>query len=208
MGWADIETILLGEWAVFGRALYIIAGIAAAGGAIWMLVNWRYGGIIASLRTRLRRAEERYRGFDREFPGKTAAEVAARVHRLERHLASLPPRRLTDGQKQAIVNVGSPPPTASTVAIVHDSKSPEVGRYARDFVDAFKATPGWNVVSELYPMPVNITTVGVAVCLADLANPTGVELLVQQALRDAEIEHDTLPRTTPGVDVEIIVSGR
>lgn len=209
VGWADIRTVLVGEWvSISGLRLNLVAGLVAAALAIWLVVNWRYGGIVSSLRARLKLAEERNGAFEREFPGKTPAQAAARLRRLEAYMALLPARRLTDEQKRAIAGAGSPPADATRVAIVHDSVSAEVGRYARDIVEAYSATPGWNVVDDFYPMTPQPLAVGVAVGLADLANPTQTETLVLLAMRDAGIGHDILPRTTHGADVEIIVSAR
>jgi hypothetical protein len=209
MGWVDIETALYGEWAnIAGPRLDLGIGLAAAAAAIWLLLNWRYSGVVNSLRARLKLAEERYSRFEQEFPGKTPAQAAARLRQLEGYLASLSPRRLTAEQKRMIAGAGSPPPTASRVAIVHDSVSTEVAVYARDFVEAFSATPGWNVIEESYPMTPLPIGVGVAVGLGDHGNPSPTEALVMLALRDAGVGHDLLPRATPAADVEIMVSSR
>ena len=209
MGWVDIETALYGEWAsIAGPRLYVGLGLAAAVAAIWLLLNWRYSGVVNSLRTRLKSTEEQHRKFEREFPGKTPAEAAARLRQLEGYLASLSPRRLTDEQKRMIAQAGCPPGAASRVAIVHDSASKEVAAFARDFIDAFSATPGWNVIEEAYPMTRLTIGVGVAVGVGEKDDPSPTETLVMLALRDAGVGHDVVPRATPAADVEIIVSSR
>jgi hypothetical protein len=206
MWWADLQTDLLFEWTKnIGPLLYVVAGLAAGLCAIWLILSWTYGSVVSSLRTRLKRAEERDWAFQRVFPGKTPADVAARIRQLEDRLASLPPRRLTDEQLDAITKSGSPPPSSSRLAIVHDSVSGEVGRYAHDLVEAYSATPGWNVVEEAYPMPRHALAHGVGVGLADPVRPTPAEILVLEALRDAGIDYELVSKITHGADAEIVV---
>ncbi len=153
VGWANVQTVLLGEWAsIAGPRLYILAGLGAAAGAIWLVVHWRYDAVIVSLRARLKLAEERNRILDREFVGMTPAQTATRLRRLEALMASLPPRRLSSDQRRVIAEAGCPPAAASYLTVVHDKASAEAIRYARDFFEAFSAAPGWNVIDEFYSL--------------------------------------------------------
>ena len=211
MGWVDIETALYGEWAsIAGPRLYLGIGLAAAIGAIWLVLNWRYSGVVNSLRARLKSTEEQHRKFEREFPGKTPAQAAAPSCGCFSKAICPRCRRagLTDEQKRMIAGAGCPLATASRVAIVHDSVSKEVAAYARDFIDAFSAAPGWNVIEESYPMTRLSIGVGVAVGVVDKDDPSPTETLVMLALRDAGVRYDVVPRATPGADVEIMVCSR
>ncbi len=154
MDWTAVKTFLIAAWvSISGPRLYLVAGLGAAACAIWLLLSGLERGVIASLRARLSLAEQRYRDFEREFAGRTPAQVGARFRQLEGYLASLPPRRLSDEQKRAIAEAGYPPLAASHLSILHDSISAETGRYARDLIEAFSAAHGWNLVDESYPMP-------------------------------------------------------
>ncbi len=209
MGWADLKTDLLAGWArLSGPGFYVFVGLTAAALAIWLLVHSRYGAIIASLQTRLKRAEERWSVFESTLPGMSPADAAARIRRLESYVAQLPPRRLDDKQKQMIAAAGCPPAEAPYLAIVHEAASAEADRFARDLVEAFSAAPGWNVVDEPHPMGARSLAAGLAVGLADPDNPTPTEQLVLMALRDAKVTFDVVARAAHGADAQVIVSTR
>ncbi len=209
MGWADFKTDLLAEWArLSGPGLYVFAGLGAAACAIWLLMNSRYGSMIASLRERAKKAEDRWRGFEAALPGMTPSQAADRIRRLEGYVAQLPPRRLDEKQKNLIAAVGCPPAEAPYLTVVHEAASAEANRFALDLVEAFSATAGWNVVDEPYPAGVRVPTVGVAVALTHPAKPTATEHLVLMALQDAKVTHEIVPRSEHGGDAQIIVSSR
>ncbi len=209
MGWADLKTDVLAEWArLSGPGLYVFAGLGAAACAIWLLMNSRYASVISSLQGRLKRAEERWGAFEALLPGLSPAEAAARIRQLESYVAQLPPRRLDETQKKMIAAAGCPPADAPYLAIVHESASAEADRYARDFVDAFSKAAGWNVVNEPIAAGSRIATSGLSVGLADPERPTPTEQLVLGALRDAKVSFEIIARAAQGADAQIIVSTR
>jgi hypothetical protein len=213
MNWDDIQSALIGAWGnVAGTQLYFAIDLAAVVGitgfVTWIALMLRYGALIANLRKRLAAAEKRNVDFERQFATKTPADVAARFRQMEEHIATLPPRTLSDEQKRRLAQAANPPPSASYLAIVHDSMSPEVIRFAQDFVDAFRHATGWNLVEEAYPIPPETNGRGISVGLANRDSPTPTESLVLQALADADVPFETKPRVNRGADVEIVVSSR
>ena len=204
MNWAEIRAVIVGDWnSVTGASLYFVAGLGVAGCVSWLL----QGGIISTLRTRLRRAEEQISAIEGEFAGAPHSQ-AARLKRLEAYIASLPPRRLDDAQRRAIAAAPCPPPEAPYLTVIHDATSPEVDRYARDFVEAFSAAPGWNVVDQPYPKMPHPPSLGIAIGIADPDRPTPTEQLVIAALGEAGVAYDLLPKSPHGADAEIVVSAR
>ena len=210
MGWADLKTDLLAEWArLSGPGFYLYAGLIAAAladlaaRALALRRDHRLHG-----QTRLKRAEERWSVFESTLPGMSPADAAARIRRLESYVAQLPPRRLDDKQKKMIAAAGCPPAEAPYLAIVHEAASAEADRFARDLVEAFSAAPGWNVVDEPHPMGARALSAGLAVGLVDPDNPTPTEQLVLMALRDAKVTFDVVARAAEGADAQVIVSTR
>jgi hypothetical protein len=208
MGWTDIRAVLLGDWAgVSAAGLYFAAGLALAACSTWLLTAWRYGDVVSTLRARLKLAEDKVRMVDDDFGGASHA-AAARLKRLESYLAALPPRRLDETQRRAIAAAPCPPAHAPYLTVVHDATSPEVDRYARDFVEAFSAAPGWNVVDQPFPKMPHPPCLGIAVGVSDPGNPTPTEQLVIAALAEAGVAYDLLTKTPHGADAQIVVSAR
>lgn len=209
MGWAAIKTVLLELWAgASGPGLTLGAGLCAGVVSVWLVMNWRYGEVVSLLRARLKHAEDQIGAFETAFAGLTPAQAGARLRRLEALLAATPPRRLDDEQKRAIAQAVGPPFDAPYLTIVYDDTSAEADRYAHDFMEAFAAAPGWNVLDERYPKLPNAPPLGVAVGLADPDHPRPTEQLVLAALRDAGVAYDVLPKTPCGGDAEIVVGAR
>jgi hypothetical protein len=210
MPWSNIRTALLGAWAsVTGPGETLALGFVALFCATWLAMNWRYGVIISTLRARLKLAEDEISAFEREFGGVSHSQAAARLKRLETNVAALPHRRLGDEQRRAIVEAAGPPPAAAPyLKVVDDAASAEVDRYARDFVEAFLAAPGWNVVHERHPRMPRAPAHGIAVGVSDPDHLTPTEQLVLGALHDAGVDCDVLPKMADGADVEIVVTAR
>jgi hypothetical protein len=209
MEWARIETILLAAWpGSIRQGLDLLVGFCLVASAVWLLVSWRYRVTVATLRAKLKAADEQLKAYEVGLGGRSAAEAASTLRRAEAHLASLPPRRLSAEQRQAIASASCPPTDAPRLAIVYEAASGEVDRYAHDFVEAFVAAPGWNVVDERYPKLDASPFSGVAVGVLDPGQPTPTEQLVIGALRDAGVAYEVLPRSSYGADAELIVAGR
>jgi hypothetical protein len=209
MEWAHIEAVLLEAWpGGIGPALDLLVGFCVAASAIWLLLSWRYRDIVSTLRARLKAADDRVRAYEDGLGGLTPTEAALRLRRAEAYLASLPPRRLSEEQRRAIASGSCPPIDAPRLAVVYDPASGEIDRYAHDFVEAFAAAPGWNVVDERFPLLPRAPALGIGVGVADLGHPSPTEQLVIGALSDAGVAYDLVPRSLGAVDAEIVVSGR
>ena len=209
MDWTEVRAVLIAAWtSVSGRYEMLAAGLLLAVGSIWLLMHWRYGVLVATLRARLKRAEGEIRAFENAFGGETHAQAAARLKRLESYVVTLPPRRLGPEQWTMIVGTSAPPPAAPYLTVLFDAASDEARRFAQDFVEAFSAAPGWNVVGEAYPKMPHAPVLGVAVGLADPDRPTPTEQRVLGALEGAGVVFERLAKTPYGGDAEIIVAAR
>jgi hypothetical protein len=209
MGWSSIQSLLLESWArISAPALILAIGLGLSFFAIWLLMDWRYGVLVSSLRKRLKVAQAQITAHEDGLGGSTLAEVTARLKRAEHHLAMLPPRRLSEEQKLAISAADCPPHEAPRLIVIYDPASPEIDRYAHDFVDAFAAAPGWNVVDERYPRLPASPFPGIGVGVVDQGRLTRTEQLVIGALRDAGVAFEVMPRSLYGADAEIIVASR
>jgi hypothetical protein len=209
MEWAHLEAVLLESWPGGIRpVLDLLVGFCIAASAVWLLLSWRYRDIVSTLRARLKAADAQVRAYEDGLGGLTPTEAASRLRRAEAYLASLPPRRLSEEQRRAIALASCPPVDAPRLAVIYDPASGEINRYAHDFVEAFAAAPGWNVVDERFPLLPRAPALGIGVGLADLGHPTPTEQLVIGALSDAGVAYDVVPRSLGTVDAEIVVSGR
>ena len=209
MSLSEIQTFVSHAWSGFpGSRLYFGLTLAIAAFLIWLFFSWRYSGIVSSLRKRLYIAEQHWMEFRRIFPDRTPAAVAERIHQLEAYVAALPARGLTEQQKSAIAAIGSPPLAASYLTVTHDVTCAEARRYAGQLVEAFTAASGWNVVNRPCPMDPHTHMGGLAVGVADPANPTPTEVLAMVALRDAGIAYELAHESAREGDVEIIVCAR
>jgi hypothetical protein len=205
----NLWTSILEAWARYSSpGLSFAAAVGAITCGVWLLLDWTNGAVVGSLRARLKRADDYKRSVEHILGGKTPDEAAARLGQLEAYLASLPPRSLNDDQKRAIQTAACPPPSAPYLTIVHETASAEADRYARDFVEAFSAAPGWNVVDEPYPMMPHHLSRGIAVGLSNPDDPTPTERLVLRALQDAGLGYDLMRKTSDGENAELIVSAR
>jgi hypothetical protein len=209
MGLAEFKAVLVDTWTeVSGGSLYFAAAVGVAICATWLLLSWRNADVISTLRTRLKRAEAEISGFRDEFGDASPKQVAARLKRLEAYVATLPPRRLNDDQKRVIAAAPCPPARAPYLTVLHDASSAEINRYARDFVEAFCAAAGWNVIDEPHPKIQHRPSLGIAVGVADRANPTPTERIVMTVLREADVAYDLQPRSSHGAGAEIVVGAR
>jgi hypothetical protein len=209
MQWSTVQSQLItASWAQLSApALSVVLGVGLAFGAVWLLMSWRYSMIISTLRSRLKAAQEQVAASHDGVGRLPPAEVAARLERAERYFSALPPRRLSEEQRRAIAAADCPPPAAPRLIVIYDPVSAEVDRYAHDFVEAFAAAPGWNVVDERYPKLPASPFPGIGVGVVDPSRLTPTEQLVVGALSDAGVAHEVVPRRLYGADAELIVAG-
>jgi hypothetical protein len=199
--WPEVRIVGAQGWLTAAGVLVAVAAI------VWLLAGRTHALIVNRLERRLRLAEDRERSFARIFHGRPPEEIAARLDALEARLASLPPRRLSADQLRRLAAIGPPPAEASYVGVEFDGGVAEARAYAKDFIDAFTAAPGWNVVSRRLAQ---IAPVGadVAIGLEDPERPSPTESLVLKALTDISLAPAIVKRTAPGMHVQLIVAAR
>jgi hypothetical protein len=190
-------------------------------GAIWWLMEWRYGGIISGRDSIIANKDSEiilYKGqrddYKDKLSGATPEQAKARIDALETRLARLEPRRLTEAQRvEFAARVRAPVGSIYSVAVIRDISCAECIQLAADISAAFGA--GWNVSN---PMAMGITNMpphGIAVRCMDIANPSPEARLVIEAMRAAGIPFDLQigaqpPRPSsfgpPAPTVEIVVT--
>lgn len=161
-------------------------------GAIWWLMDWRYGGVIAqrdgvinnrdSEITLLKGQRDDYKD---KLSGATPDQAKARIDALEARLASVEPRRLTASQRTALI-AGLIPPRAISIVSEAAGDSPQL---ATDFASVFKSA-GW-LINEGSVMGLgNRPPTGIAVQIPDPNNPSQTATVLMNALRSQNIRFD------------------
>jgi hypothetical protein len=170
-------------------------------GAIWWLMDWRYGGIITSRDgiiankdseiTLMRGQRDDYK---EKLSGATPEQAKARIDALESRLARLEPRRLTETQR-ADLTARLPIPTGATylVAVSRDMACADCSGLAADISRAFSGAGGWQISNPMMMGINNTPPHGIAVRCADINNPSPEARIVIEAMRAARIQFDLQP---------------
>jgi hypothetical protein len=170
-------------------------------GAIWWLMDWRYGGIITSRDgiiankdseiTLMRGQRDDYK---EKLSGATPEQAKARIDALESRLARLEPRRLTETQR-ADLTARLRIPTGATylVAVSRDMACADCSGLAADISRAFSGAGGWQISNPMMMGINNTPPHGIAVRCADINNPSPEARIVIEAMRAARIQFDLQP---------------
>lgn len=165
--------------------------------AVWWLMDWRYGGIIAnrdSEITLLRGQRDDYKDkLNGATPDQAKAKIEsleARLAALEPRLAAIEPRRLTTDQRAILISKLSPPlGTTPAVAVVAEAAGDSL-QFAADFASVFRSAGGWTVneasVMGLGARPPS----GVAISIPDINHPTPEISVILAAFQAAKIPFD------------------
>ena len=192
-------------------------------GAVWWLMDWRYGGVIsnrdgtvASKDAEIALLKGQRDDYKEKLSGATPDQAKARIDALETRLARLEPRQLTDAQRAEFAARVRPPAGISySVAVTRDMGCADCVQLAADISAAFGA--GWNVSNPMVMGIPNMPPHGIAVRCHDVANPSPEVRLIIEAMREAGVPFDlqtgAQPSRPPGFGpadppVEILVTTR
>lgn len=194
-----------------GTFLVIVALIF---GAIWRLMNWRYGGVIAgrdgiianrdSEITLLKGQRDDYKD---KLGGATPDQAKARIDALEARLATLEPRltaveprRLTADQRAALIARLTPPDGETFSICITAEGSGDSSQYAVDLSQTFKSVGAWKI-DEAMALGGPRTGSGIAIQMANPAQPSKAANILISAFHAANIKFDVLAMRIPGADV-------
>jgi hypothetical protein len=184
-------------------------------GAIWWLMDWRYGGIITgrdgiiankdSEIILLRGQRDDYKDkLSGATPDQAKARIDALEASLEARLAAVEPRRLTAAQRAAMIARLSPPAGTTPAIIIVGEASGDGPQYAADFASVFQSVGGWKV-GEGSAMGIgNRPATGIALNATNVNSPEASS--VANALHAANIDFDV--RQGPmqeGIAVQLVV---
>jgi hypothetical protein len=121
-------------------------------GAVWWLMDWRYGGIITNRDSEIALLKGQRDDYKDKLSGATPDQAKAKIEALESRLATLEPRLaaveprgLTVAQRAAMIARLSPPVgTTPTIVIVGEAAG-DSPQFAADFSSVFGSSGGWNV---------------------------------------------------------------
>lgn len=144
------ELNLSAEWAAVSSAPYIsIGALILVVGVVWAIVHFLYKHQIGGLKRDVESEQSestRLRGRISEYEqkaGRTPDEAHEKIETLERRVASLAGRRLTEVQKEQLAAALAPTP--ATVHLQHAMGTPDAVKFQRDLDEVFRRA-GWGVV--------------------------------------------------------------
>lgn len=181
-------------WA-FGAVTLIIIVVVS------FVVNRLKAEQIASLEGRLKLRDDEIADYKRKLSGATPDEAKNRIEVLEREVASLRPRVLSNDQIDAIANEAQIAP--GNVSIIYDMAYPDGPRIAQQLISAFKRA-GWGASNGIVGGPGHMPDEGLTVHLHSIAERTASEHALIKALRAADLPFSEMSKTSQDTAAKII----
>jgi hypothetical protein len=191
MGLSDFLKYVAGEAAVISQApLIFFTAVVVVGGIAYAIARWAYATIVSHKDATIASLEARVRLRDDQLANKlqstTPDEAKALIAALQDQVAKLQPRRLTEVQRQALLEHAQAPLDVTwRMGIRWYGFAPDAELYARDFVDLFRQA-GWDVAA---------TRViggghdrGVILAVGDPENLTDLERTIRRAFEKAGLQ--------------------
>lgn len=174
--------------ATFAIAIVILAGI------IWGAMNWTYSSQVTNLQSRLSLRDDQIADYKTKLEGATPDEAKNRLEALELQVKALSPRRLTEEQKDKIIQ--SLKGVSGTIEIAQDMGAPDAKAYRGDLALAFQAA-GWIVSLPAVLGLGNPPPTGVGLMVGNPAAMQPIELATKRALEAAAIVFDIQQQNRP-----------
>jgi hypothetical protein len=172
----------------FAVAAILVAGI------VWAALDWKYSAQISDLQSRLSLRDDQINDYKNKLSGATPDEAKNRLDALELQVKALSPRRLTETQKDKIVQ--SLRGVSGNISIAQDMGAPDAKVYTGDLALAFQAA-GWAVTLPAVLGVGNPPRTGVGLRVANPAALRPAELATKTALEAAGIAFDIQQETIP-----------
>ncbi|MGM5020219.1 hypothetical protein [Tardiphaga sp. 367_B4_N1_1] len=167
-------------------------------GAIWWLMDWRYGGIltgrdgiISNKDSEIALLKGQRDDYKDKLSGATPDQAKARIDALEGRLKQIEqtgPRSLAAEQRQALTQTARVPVGAQyALTIVTEGGCPDCPVYASILERAFRDA-GWKIGNGMLMGPPQRPVRGIALVVPDAKNLSAEALLIQRSLRAAQID--------------------
>ena len=190
-------------WNQFGTITHAPVPFLAALIVSWIVIGWlarwRFRNRIDNLQSLTNLREAQLQDYKEKLNGASPDQAKARMNALETRLdevlsqvASLAPRTLTDRQRRAALAVLDPF-RRSRINILCDAAAPDVKRLADALIATFNGA-AWHVETGIVLEIANSPATGVGLLVPDPARLTPPQQSIAEALRDAELAFDLMPR--------------
>ena len=181
--------VIVGAPVTFGVTALVMAVL------IFLGVRWYHRAETDQLRRQLAEYRNKLGGASAD---QTKRALDALTNELTGLQAHLKPRRINAQQRQKIAGRLRPPARAQFVlTIVHEGGCWDCPQYAADFDEVFRDIPGWTVRNQVIMGLSRRPPHGLAVVVADPANPSPLEAALLQALQNAGLALDLQGAQSP-----------
>lgn len=210
MGQGELTT----EWTAFTHApILFISAVLALGVLIWRAVDWHYKGRHDTLKQQLEHKDGLIADYKEKLKGATPEEAKDRIDGLERRLAQLikdtAPWKLTNEQEAAIMNAAREM-SGYSLAILFAERDGEARQLAGRLAEIYQAA-GWRVMVAPASSTGHRSKIGITVVVANEKTPTGVEQVVINGFRAAQLEfgiHQAIMGNLLDMDVQVVIDKR
>ena len=166
---------------------------------IWGLTHWSYRSVISSKDSYIASLERRIAEYRHNLNGASPEEARHRFEAMELELKALRirlrPRRLTDAQRQALSDRSRRPhgtPSRSITLKIHEDCS-DCAAFAAELAGALRLSENWTVGSQPLTQEEGRPPLGLGVRVAEPTRPSQEAVVLQQALRSADLPFNILP---------------
>lgn len=175
-------------------------------GAVWWLMNWRYGGIISHKDSEISLLKGQRDDYKDKLSGATPDQAKARIDALETRLAALEPRRLTADQRSKLIAQLIPHFSSHETINIISEASGDSHQLAADLVSVFQAAGGWHI-QEGQAMGIgNRPPSGLGIHVEDTNNLSAPAKIITGAFKSAGLAFDLRQSTLQvGISVHLLV---
>jgi hypothetical protein len=190
-------------------AMVLIAALVA----IWGVLHWSYRAALSNKDSHIAFLERRVAEYRDRLGGATPDEARKRIEALETELKSLrlrlQPRRLTQAQRQAIVDRSRLPAGAkpAPVVVTQEAVCSDCRAFADDLVAALNEGGNWQVSATVVQSPDERPRTGLSIRVAEPLRPPPQAARLQAALRSAGLAFDVVSGDV-GDTVELLITER
>ncbi len=198
---------LLEQWAVVTAAPIPFAiAVVIVGAVIWFAIGWSYSGVLNSKNAQIELQDRQLADYRDKLGGATPTEAKARIDALEKRLASIEPRRLSDAQRSTLIaNLRLASGTSYSIAIVSEA-SGDSPQFAADLSGAFRAAGNWRISEPSVMGLGNRPPLGIALQFANLNQTPPEATIVMNALRLSNIKFDVQQTAvSPGTNIALLI---